>query len=252
MEKQNISSGLSRREFLISSTAAAAGLWAMHPVFSSPSEAQTSSQFVLPILPYPYNALEPVIDEQTMRIHHGKHHAGYTRKLNAALEGYPELSRLSIVALLHNLPKLPDTIRTAVRRNGGGYYNHSLFWMAMSPEGGDRPSGMLKTAIRRDLGGYGSMREALSRAALTRFGSGWAWLYVKDNGTLAIGSTPNQDNPLMLGVSSIHGTPILGLDVWEHAYYLNYQNRRDEYIHAWWDRVNWPHVEDRYRQAVEA
>lgn len=200
--------------------------------------------FQLPPLPYAEDALEPNIDARTMSIHHDKHHAAYTNNLNAALEGHADLANKSIEELLGNLDAVPESIRTAVRNNGGGYANHSLFWDIMSPNGGGEPSGALAEAIDGKFGGFAAFKEAFAKAASTRFGSGWAWLYVDGNGDLVVGSTPNQDTPLMEG-----NTPILGLDVWEHAYYLNYQNRRPDYIAAWWNTVDWGTVAARYSAA---
>ncbi|MCA9873416.1 MAG: superoxide dismutase [Ardenticatenaceae bacterium] len=200
--------------------------------------------FELPALNYAHDALEPYIDSRTMQIHHGKHHAGYTNNLNAALEGHPDLANKSIEELLANLDSVPESIRTAVRNNGGGYANHSLFWVIMSPDGGGEPGGELAAAINDTFGSFEDFKAAFAKAAATRFGSGWAWLYVDGNGNLAITSTPNQDTPLMEG-----NTPILGLDVWEHAYYLNYQNRRPDYISAWWNVVDWDTVADNYAAA---
>ena len=198
----------------------------------------------LPTLPYEHGALEPTIDGQTMEIHHGKHHNAYVTNLNAALEGHPELQAKDLEVLIGDLDSVPEKIRTAVRNNGGGHANHSLFWTLMKPKGGGEPSGELADAIRKDLGGLEAFKESFSTAAATRFGSGWAWLVVKD-GRLGVLSTPNQDSPVMTG----DGTPILALDVWEHAYYLKYQNRRPDYIAAWWNVVNWVEVSDRYRAA---
>ena len=200
--------------------------------------------FELPPLPYPEDALEPHIDARTMSIHHDKHHAAYTNNLNSALEGQPDLAGKSIEALLGDLNAVPEAIRTAVRNNGGGYANHNLFWEIMGPGAGGQPTGELAAAIDAAFGSFAAFKEQFAKAAATRFGSGWAWLYVDKNGGLAVGSTPNQDTPLMEG-----NTPILGLDVWEHAYYLNYQNRRPDYIAAWWNVVNWNAVADKYAAA---
>lgn len=203
--------------------------------------------YSLPELPYAYDALEPHIDARTMEIHHTKHHQAYITKVNAAIEG-SDLENKSIEDLISDLSAVPEDKRTAVRNNGGGHANHSLFWTVMGPGGGS-PSGDLAAAIDADLGGFGAFKDAFSDAAATRFGSGWAWLYVT-GGKLAVGSTANQDSPLMgQGVAGIAGTPILGLDVWEHAYYLNYQNRRPDYIAAFWNVVNWAAVADRFAQA---
>ncbi|MBP9502709.1 MAG: superoxide dismutase [Candidatus Promineofilum sp.] len=200
--------------------------------------------FQLSPLPYANDALEPHIDARTMSIHHDKHHAAYTNNLNAALEGHDKLAAKSIEEILGNLDAVPESIRTAVRNNGGGFANHNLFWETMGPNGGGEPSGALASAIDKAFGGFDAFKEKFSKAAATRFGSGWAWLYVDGNGDLAVGSTPNQDTPLMEG-----NTPILGLDVWEHAYYLNYQNRRPDYVSAWWNVVNWDAVAARYSAA---
>lgn len=200
--------------------------------------------FELPPLPYSENALEPHIDARTMSIHHDKHHAGYTNNLNNALESHSGLAAKSIEELLGDLNSVPESIRTAVRNNGGGYANHSLFWNVMGPSAGGKPSGDLAAAINDAFGSFDSFKETFSKAAATRFGSGWAWLYVDRDGNLAVTSTPNQDTPLMDG-----NTPILGLDVWEHAYYLNYQNRRPDYIAAWWNVVNWDTVAQNYAAA---
>ena len=196
--------------------------------------------FELPNLPYAHDALEPHIDARTMEIHHGKHHAGYTAKLNAAVEGTANEGK-SITDILKGL----DMSNGALRNNGGGYYNHNLFWEVMTPNGGGTPSGDLAAAIDKAYGSFEGFKDAFSNAAATQFGSGWAWLCVHKGGAVEVCSTPNQDNPLMPGVSC-EGTPILGLDVWEHAYYLNYQNRRPEYIDAFWNVVNWAEIERLY------
>lgn len=197
--------------------------------------------FVLPELPYAFDALEPHIDARTMEIHHDKHHAGYVNNLNAALENYPAFASKSLAELVSNPDSLPEAVRTAVRNNGGGHFNHSLFWTVMSPNGGGTPSGELATAIDSAFGSFDSFKETFSKAAATRFGSGWAWLGLQD-GKLTVISMPNQDAALMAGVN-----PILGIDVWEHAYYLKYQNRRGDYISAWWNVVNWDEVARRYQ-----
>ena len=205
--------------------------------------------YSLPDLPYAHDALEPHVDAQTMEIHHGRHHNAYVTNVNAAVEGLdvPDC----IGALISDLGSLPADKQGAVRNNGGGHANHSLFWKVMSPGGGGTPSGALAAAIDSDLGGFDAFREAFSKAAATRFGSGWAWLYVKD-GKLAVGSTANQDNPLMgENIAGIAGTPVLGLDVWEHAYYLNYQNRRPDYVAAFFNVINWDEVAERYNKATE-
>jgi Fe-Mn family superoxide dismutase len=196
--------------------------------------------FELPALPYSTDALEPHIDSMTMTIHHGKHHAGYTNKLNAAIEG-TDLEGKSIEDILKNL----DMNNGAVRNNGGGYYNHDLFWKVMSPNGGGAPTGDVAAAIDESFGSYDAFKEKFAAAAGTRFGSGWAWLCVHPGGKLEICSTPNQDNPMMPGIGC-EGTPIMGLDVWEHAYYLKYQNRRPDYVQAFFNVINWDEVNSRY------
>ncbi|MGD1847226.1 MAG: superoxide dismutase [Salibacteraceae bacterium] len=198
--------------------------------------------FQLPDLPYAFDALEPHIDARTMEIHHDKHHAGYTSKLNAAIDG-SDLANQSIEEILGNTSQHSG----GVRNNGGGFYNHSLFWTVMSPNGGGSPSGALADAINAAFGSLDGLKEQFNSAAATRFGSGWAWLIVQ-NGSLAVTSTANQDNPLM-DIAEVKGTPILGLDVWEHAYYLNYQNRRPDYINAFWNVVNWDEVARRFEAA---
>ncbi len=196
--------------------------------------------FTLPELPYAYNALEPNIDARTMEIHHSKHHNGYTTKLNGAIEG-TDLAGNSIEDILNGL----DMSNGAVRNNGGGFYNHRLFWTVMSPNGGGEPSGEVATAINDAFGSFEEFKNAFSKAAATQFGSGWAWLCVKKGGELDVCGTPNQDNPLMPGVGC-GGFPILGIDVWEHAYYLNYQNRRPDYINAFFNVINWDEVSKLY------
>jgi len=201
----------------------------------------------LPDLPYSFDALEPHIDAKTMQIHHGKHHAGYVSKLNDAIEGHSDLKEKSLEDLISSISKLPSSVQTAVRNNGSGHFNHTLFWQIMSPKGGN-PSGELAEAINKKFGSLDAFKEKFSAAAAGRFGSGWAWLVV-NNGQLDIVSTPNQDNPLM-DVADASGTPILGLDVWEHAYYLNYQNRRPDYIKAFFNVINWDAVAQNYRKAL--
>ena len=197
--------------------------------------------FELPKLDYAYDALEPKIDARTMEIHHTKHHAAYTNKLNDAVKG-TGLEGKTIEEVLAVVDKQP----AGVRNNGGGFYNHNLYWKVLTPGGSSEPTGELKTAIERDFGSVDKFKEEFSNAATTRFGSGWAWLVKDDKGKLVVSSTPNQDNPLM-PVADVKGTPILGIDVWEHAYYLNYQNRRPEYIDAFWDLINWDVVEKYYK-----
>lgn len=199
--------------------------------------------FTLPDLPYDYNALERSIDARTMEIHHGKHHAAYTNNLNNAIAGTSMEGKNIEQILAEN-----TSDNAAVRNNGGGFYNHNLFWEIMSPNGGGAPKGALASAIDAAFGSFDQMRELFNKAAATRFGSGWAWLSVGADGKLAVSSTPNQDNPLM-PVAEVKGSPILGLDVWEHAYYLHYQNRRPDYINAWWDVVNWEEVTRRFEAA---
>lgn len=199
----------------------------------------------LPELPYAHDALEPHIDARTMEIHHGKHHAAYVKNLNAALEKAPELQGLELGTLLADLSKVPDAIRTAVRNNGGGVYNHSLFWPLMGPGKGGSPVGQLGDAVKKQFGAFDAFQDQFSKAAATRFGSGWAWLSLTSDGKLVVHSTANQDSPLSEGKR-----PILTLDVWEHAYYLNYQNRRPDYIQAWWNVVNWEAANDNYVKAL--
>jgi Fe-Mn family superoxide dismutase len=196
-------------------------------------------------LPYGFDALEPHIDARTMEIHYGKHHVAYLGKLNDAVSGTP-LEGKSIEALISDLGAVPEKIRGAVRNNGGGHANHSLFWTVLSASGGGQPGGDLGDAIRSDLGGFDGFKEAFGTAGATRFGSGWAWLVLGADGKLKVGSTPNQDSPLMSAEVDCAGTPLLGLDVWEHAYYLNYQNRRPDYIAAFWNVVNWDQVAANY------
>jgi Fe-Mn family superoxide dismutase len=195
----------------------------------------------LPPLPYDFNALEPHIDEMTMRIHHGKHHQTYVTNLNTALEKHPNLQGKSIDDLMRDLNAVPEDIRTAVRNNGGGHWNHTMFWQIMGPNAAGAPAGNIANAINAAFGSFDKFKEEFAKAALGRFGSGWAWV-VQEGGKIAIVSTPNQDNPLMEGK-----TPVFGLDVWEHAYYLKYQNRRADYIGAWWNVVNWSAINQRLR-----
>lgn len=199
--------------------------------------------FALPDLPYAYNALEPWIDTATMQIHHGKHHAAYVKNVNDALANYPQIDKLTIDQLLSDLQKVPEDIRTKVRNNGGGHYNHGLFWTVMAPAPAGGPSGELKKAIETGFESVEKFQEQFSAKGMARFGSGWVWL-ILEGSNLAIVDTPNQDNPLMDGK-----TPILGLDVWEHAYYLKYQNMRADYIKAWWNVVNWAEVDRRFHEA---
>ncbi|MCX7679954.1 MAG: superoxide dismutase [Spirochaetes bacterium] len=201
---------------------------------------------ILPELPYPVNALEPYIDAKTMEIHHGKHHATYVAKLNEALEKHPALFDVPLEKLLENLASIPEDIRTAVRNNGGGHYNHSHFWTILSPENGQIPKGDLHTEIEKTFGSFEQFKKLFEQEALTRFGSGWVWLVIDAFGKLRIYSTANQDSPLFEGF-----TPLLGLDLWEHAYYLTYQNRRADYVAAFWNIVNWRAVEENYTRAKD-
>ena len=204
--------------------------------------------FTLPNLPYPTNALEPHIDAKTMEIHHGKHHNAYVTNLNAAIAGKKDLESKTIEDLIRNINALPADIKNVVRNNGGGHYNHSLFWTWMAPKAGGKPSGELAKAIDKDFGSFDAFKEQFAKAGVGRFGSGWVWLCIS-GGKLVIGSTPNQDNPIM-DVSDFKGTPIFGVDVWEHAYYLNYQNRRPDYLAAFWNVVNWQTVAKNYESAL--
>ena len=210
--------------------------------------------FKLPDLPYKFDALEPIIDAKTMEIHHGKHHGTYVTNLNNAIAGKADLEKMSIDELCRNLDKVPQDIRAVVRNNGGGHYNHSMFWTLMAPKGasaggGAKPTGPLNDAINKSFGSFDDFKKQFSDAATKRFGSGWAWLGAA-NGKLLITSTPNQDNPLMNGAVDTPCEPVLGLDVWEHAYYLKYQNRRADYIGAWWDIVNWSEVAARFAKVM--
>jgi Fe-Mn family superoxide dismutase len=197
----------------------------------------------LPPLPYPFDALEPYIDAKTMEIHHDKHHGAYVNNLNKALEGQPELQKLPLEELLAQIGKVPEAVRAAVRNNGGGHLNHSMFWKIMKKGGGGEPSGDLADAINKTFGTFGDFKKTFAQAATSRFGSGWAWLLIR-GGKITVESTANQDNPVMDG-----GKAIFGLDVWEHAYYLKYQNRRPDYIEAWWNTVDWAQVADNFAQA---
>lgn len=232
---------LNRRQILSAFGAGVATL-ALGPRFLH--AAQQQAGFVLPKLEYPFNALEPNIDALTMEIHHDRHHAAYVNNLNAALKDYPELLKMPIDQLMRNIDKVPEKIRPAVINNGGGHANHTLFWEIMGPGAGGQPSGELAKAIDSAFGSFDKFQTALSTAGTTRFGSGWAWLVVDSSGKLEVFSAPNQDSPLMKGQ-----TPILGLDVWEHAYYLKYQNKRPDYIKAWWNVVNWKAVANKYAMA---
>jgi superoxide dismutase, Fe-Mn family len=262
---QTMQTKLSRRHFLRAGTlAGAAGLlgW-LRPgrslaetVLDEGGEAAEAAVVVvdgwtLPELPYSYSSLDPYIDARTMELHHSRHHAGYASKAAAAIAGQPELAGLSVEEVMARLETLPEPLQTTLRNNGGGHYNHSLFWSLMSPRAGrGAPIGQLGEAIQQTFGGFVGLREQFGRAAASRFGSGWAWLIVDDEGQLVITSTPNQDNPLMTGLVEQTGTPVLGLDVWEHAYYLLYQNRRSDYTSAWWSVVDWRRAEELYLAAL--
>lgn len=200
--------------------------------------------YELPPLPYDYNALEPYIDEETMHLHHDKHHQAYVNNLNAAVQSHAEFASLPVEQLIQRLNDLPESIRTAVRNNGGGHANHSMYWQIMKPNGGGQPTGDLANAINSTFGSFDQFKAAFNDAGAKRFGSGWAWLVMDRNGNLQVTSSANQDSPLMEGLF-----PIMGNDVWEHAYYLKYQNRRPDYLNAWWNVVNWDEVGKRYQQA---
>ncbi|MFV0336632.1 MAG: superoxide dismutase [Chthoniobacterales bacterium] len=206
--------------------------------------------YELPNLPYPANALEPHIDARTMEIHHGKHHNAYVSNLNKALEAHPELADKCINDLISDLSAVPEEIRAAVRNNGGGHWNHTFFWESMGPNKGGQPSGPLADAINSTFGSFDEFKAKFEAAGATRFGSGWAWLGLAPDKSLCVCSSPNQDNPTMQGVSECSATPLLGCDVWEHAYYLNYQNRRPDYLKAWWNVVDWDKVSARYEKAL--
>ncbi|OZH55711.1 superoxide dismutase [Hydrocoleum sp. CS-953] len=207
--------------------------------------AEKSGVFELTPLPYQYDALEPYIDKETMQFHHGKHYAGYIKKLNGAIANYPELKDKSAEDLLRGLNGLPNDIRTAVQNNGGGYVNHKMFWEIMSPNGGGEPQGKIATAIDESFGNFDSFKDKFNASGGSRFGSGWVWLVLGEDGKLKVISTANQDSPFLTG-----DYPIMGNDVWEHAYYLRYQNRRGDYLKAWWNVVNWPEVNRRYEEGL--
>ncbi len=229
-----------RRDLLRAMVAPAAGV-----VVAPAMQVAASEPFTLPALPYPYDALEPHIDAKTMQIHHTGHHAAYVRNLNAAVAGRPELAGKTVEQLVSNLEALPAEVRTAIRNNGGGHVNHTLFWQIMSGKGGGQPRAELARAIEKTFGSYSRFQEEFSRAALGVFGSGWAWLTVDAQRSLRVEATPNQDTPISAG-----RTPILGIDVWEHAYYLRYQNRRADYVKAFYNVIHWDHVTELYLQAV--
>lgn len=207
--------------------------------------------FELPKLPYAYNALEPHIDARTMEIHHTKHHQAYITNANNALKDHPDLAKLNVNSLLAELSRVPESIRTAVRNNAGGHSNHTFFWTILGPGKGGTPKGRLADEISKTFGSFDKFKEEFAKAAASRFGSGWAWLVVTPDKKLAVGSTANQDSPLMgKAIAGLEGTPVIGLDVWEHAYYLNYQNRRPDYIAAWWNVVDWDAAEGNYVAAM--
>ena len=240
------SSPISRRQWL-TYVGAASGTIALSSLFPSNARAETlaTPYVTLPALPYAYDALAPFIDEKTMKIHHDLHHGAYVKNLNAALDKFPKYKEKPIEDLFPILNKIPEEIRRTVRNNGGGHYNHTLFWESMGPNAGGDPVGELAAAIVKDFGSIDDFKKQFVEAGMQRFGSGWVWLAITRKGNLAISSTPNQDNPLM-----VSGIPILGNDLWEHAYYLTYQNRRAEYLAQWWNVVNWTAVNDRYKKAI--
>jgi Fe-Mn family superoxide dismutase len=203
--------------------------------------------FTLPELSFSTNDLEPHIDARTMEIHHGKHHQTYITNLNNALNGHDQLLSMQIEDLISDISSLPESVQGAVRNNGGGHANHSFFWKSLSPSGGGLPSGALADSISSTFGNFDALKETFAKAALTRFGSGWAWLIQREDGTLAVTSTPNQDSPIMEGIADECGSPLIGLDVWEHAYYLNYQNRRPDYVAAFWNVLDWDQVSSRFK-----
>ncbi|NEO97597.1 MAG: superoxide dismutase [Symploca sp. SIO2E9] len=244
---------LNRRKFLVVlgaiTGAAALGTLpaACQPISQTPPEDQSSESgdtFQLPPLPYAYDALEPYIDAETMRFHHDKHHAGYTKNLNAALNKHPQFKKLSDEDLLRQISTVPEDILITVRNNGGGYVNHKMFWEIMSPDGGGEPTGAIATAIKETFGSFEEFKQQFNNAGSKRFGSGWAWLVLDGEGKLKVTSTSNQDSPLMEGMY-----PIMGNDVWEHAYYLKYRNNRGEYLTQWWNVVNWQEVNNRFEKA---
>lgn len=250
-----ISSGTSRRRFLTLGAAAFAvgALPGGRSIFAAdspaaPTKPDTGGTFVVSPLPYAYDALQPSIDEETMKLHHDKHYAAYTKNLNAALEEAPELKSKTIEELLADTKSLPGPVRRAIRNNGGGFYNHGLFWLMMTPDSTGKPDGELAAAIDKKFGSFEAFKEQFSKEAGGIFGSGWAWLIVTPDGELAITTTPNQDSPIM-DVAEVKGKPVLGLDVWEHAYYLKYRNVRADYIKGWWDIVNWKTASDLYDKA---
>jgi len=246
-----------RREFLKTATLAGIGLAfsgcasGTGRTASSTSTQSKPMSYTLPPLPYANNALEPHIDAQTMEIHHDKHHAAYVNNLNAALAKEPGFKAPECpLALIADLKAVPESIRTAVRNNAGGHVNHSFFWKLLSANGGGEPTGELAEAIKKSFGSFDAFKEKFAAAGTTRFGSGWAWLVVNADKSLAVVSTPNQDNPIMAGVAEVSGNPVIGLDVWEHAYYLKYQNKRPDYIAAFWKVVDWKQASENYKEAL--
>ncbi|MEG4324718.1 Fe-Mn family superoxide dismutase [Microcoleus sp. AT3-A2] len=248
---------LKRRDFLYLLTASVGAITAgacqasgnnvpqASPIAESPKIAQTPGPFTLPPLPYEYNALEPHIDARTMQFHHDKHHAAYVKNLNDAVSKYPQLKNITAENMLRDLSKVPEDIRTTVRNNGGGHLNHSMFWEIMSPNGGGEPTGAIATAIQQNFGSVDDFKAKFNDAGAKRFGSGWVWLVRNKAGKLEITTTANQDTPLIDG-----NYPIMGNDVWEHAYYLKYQNLRADYLKAWWNVVNWAEINKRYEKAI--
>jgi superoxide dismutase, Fe-Mn family len=239
---------LTRRQFLsglgmsaIATTYATQPVWAMHEV-----KPNATGEFTLPPLPYSFDALEPHIDARTMQIHHDKHHVAYVKNLNAAVGKYPQLKGKNAETLLQTLSSLPEEIRTVVRNNGGGHVNHSMFWQIMAPKAGGAPTGEIATAITETFGSFASFKTQFNEAGMKRFGSGWAWLVRSPDGKLQVMTTPNQDSPFLEGMF-----PIMGNDLWEHAYYLLYQNRRADYLEAWWNVINWGEVNKRYAEALK-
>jgi superoxide dismutase, Fe-Mn family len=239
---------ISRRRFLGAigqgTTAALAANLGVGAAAAAPADTQLAAGFALPPLPYNYSALEPHIDEQTMRIHHTRHHAAYVNNLNTALKDYPDLLGREVTDLLYRIDDVPEAIRTTVRNNAGGHLNHAIFWATMGPSGGGAPIGTLAQAIGKAFGDFNSFKQRMNDAATRQFGSGWAWLVLDGGGKLQVVSRPNQDSPVIDGL-----LPLLGVDVWEHAYYLKYQNRRADYLNAWWNVVNWEAVALRFEKA---
>jgi superoxide dismutase, Fe-Mn family len=238
---------MTRRQAIKSATLATAACAAVLPAFGEDTPVATATApFSLPPLPYPFDALEPYIDARTMEIHHDKHHQAYVTNLNKALAGHADLEHKSLEELISNLGAIPESVRTAVQNNGGGHYNHSLFWQMMKKGGGGEPKGELAAAIDKQFKSFNGFKDELTKSAIGRFGSGWAWLVLTPAKELAVVSTANQDSPVMSAPKSI---PLLGIDVWEHAYYLKYQNRRPEYVAAFFNVIDWDYVSDRYQKS---